>query len=135
MKNSAAWLLACCLLLSAMVTGCAPSAENRLAGTWVFWHSGMMDGTEAQRKAVFDHNLERYGIVFDLNPDGTLKVTGAEKGDGTWKVVNSSGDKATVEMKIGDKTETVDVTMHGDIAIEFQREGQDTAYIYCHPLD
>lgn len=126
--------LACCLLFLSIFAGCAPSAEQRLEGDWVFWHSAMMDGSEAQRNAATEHHLERYSIVFHFKPGGVLEVTGDETGEGTWKVINASGESATVELKFADKAETFDIKMPGSIAIEFQRPGQDVPYVYTRPM-
>ncbi|MBI1249443.1 hypothetical protein GC197_16580 [bacterium] len=131
MKRSACWMAVCCFVLAVGLAGCAPSMESRLTGSWTRAVGAMIDeGTPGQKEAVVELNLLASPVLLNFNPDGTFSIKGTETEEGTWKVLSSSGDKATIELKLDGGTETVEIQILRDTLMNFQRQGQKVPYMY-----
>lgn len=105
--------------------------ESRLTGSWTRAVGAMIDeGTPGQKEAVVELNLLASPVLLNFNPDGTFSIKGTETEEGTWKVLSSSGDKATIELKLDGGTETVEIQILRDTLMNFQRQGQKVPYMY-----
>ena len=128
MKQSAGGIAVFCLVLWA---GCAPSLESRLTGSWTRDAGAMIEeGTPGQKEAVVELNLLTSPVLLNFNPDGTFSIKGTETKEGTWKVLKSSGNQATVELNLDSGPETIEIKIVSEKLMEFQRKGQKVPYMY-----
>jgi hypothetical protein len=117
------------LLLPLLLTACGPSAERRLIGTWKADTSQIVEQAQAEGNpmaGMYGKMAEVGSFTVQFKKDGKmshrLKVGVISiDGDGQWKVLDESGDEATIERrysKANSGEEVVDQT-----AVRF--EGKD----------